>query len=521
MPKNYQHVLALVFAVMEINENPANLPNVSLGFHIFDNYYSSQMTYEATLRLLSTQNKFVPNYKCNIQDHLIAVIGGLDSETSCYMATVLSTYRIPQNSSAAEGEEPEEDCTGEEKLESLPGPFFEMSMTGHSYNVYNSAHAIAHALYTIAKIGRVDPQAPPGKELSIQEESIVWHRRFKELPVSMCNEHCNPGYNKKKEEGKPFCCYTCMPCPEGKISSQKDMDYCTECLEDHYANLEQNQCISKILHYLSYEEPLGMTLAFSAVGLALITAFILVTFLKHQDTPIVKANNRSLTYGLLINLFLCFLCSLLFIGKPSTTTCLLRQTAFGIVFSLALSTVLAKTITVVLAFMATKPGSRMQKWVGKKLANVIVLSCFLIQASICSFWLFTIPPFRDKDMNSLSGEIIIECNEGSATMFYCVLSYIGFLAIVSFIVAFLSRKLPDTFNEAKFITFSMLLFCSVWLSFIPTYMSTKGKYTVAVEIFSILTSSAGLLGCTFFPKCHIILFKPNLNKREQLMRRKI
>ncbi|XP_066445036.1 vomeronasal type-2 receptor 26-like [Eleutherodactylus coqui] len=295
------------------------------------------------------------------------------------------------------------------------------------------------------------------------------------------------------------------------------MERCLKCPEDQWSNDRRDGCILRPIEFLSYGDTLGISLLAIAGLFCIFTAVILGIFIAYKDTAIVKANNRNLSFILLLSLILSFLCLLFFIGRPTRISCLLRQVAFGIIFTIAVSAVLAKTVTVILAFSATKPNRTLRRWLWRHVSSFLLIICSSIEVVICVFWLSLSPPFPDYNAEVEVGKIILQCNEGSVIGFYMVLGYMGFLAVLNFIIAFLARKLPDVFNEAQYISFSMLVFCSVWISFIPAYLSTKGKYMVAVEAFTISASSAGLLGCIFIPKCYIILLRPELNMKGNLV----
>ncbi|XP_041796789.1 extracellular calcium-sensing receptor-like [Chelmon rostratus] len=372
----------------------------------------------------------------------------------------------------------------------------------------------------VQNVGEVKRSVFKGEELTIDENKIFWNRESNKPPQSVCSESCPPGTRMARKKGEPECCFDCIPCSEGKISNKTDSTVCISCPEDFWSSPQRDHCVLKKTEFLSYHEPLGICLTAASLLGTCICAVVLGIFIYHRRTPIVRANNSELSFQLLLSLKLCFLCSLLFIGCPSLWTCQLRHVAFGISFVLCVSCILVKTMVVLAVFKASKPGGGASlKWFGvlQQRGTVIVLTS--IQAAICTAWIVSASPAPHKNTQYHNDKIVYECVVGSTVGFAVLLGYIGSLAIISFLIAFISRNLPDSFNEAKLITFSMLIFCAVWVAFVPAYISSPGKYSDAVEVFAILASSFGLLVALFGPKCYIILLRPERNTKKAIMGR--
>jgi hypothetical protein len=75
----------------------------------------------------------------------------------------------------------------------------------------------------------------------------------------------------------------------------------------------------------------------------MMTFFAMIVFIQHNDTPIVKASTRELSYVIMIGMFLCHGTTFTLLAKPTKATCFVSRVLPGISFAIMYAALVTKT----------------------------------------------------------------------------------------------------------------------------------------------------------------------------------
>ena len=141
------------------------------------------------------------------------------------------------------------------------------------------------------------------------------------------------------------------------------------------------------------------------------------------------------------------------------------------------------------------------------------LTC--IPVGMTTIWLIIKPPAVDVITEEISEKkLIYQCGETTDALHITLLVFVLFLALFCTYFAYRARKLPENFNEAKFIGFAMFGFCLCWLAFIPAFYDTKGANKELIFSTTVFVSGFCVLSIMYFPKLRFILCFPEQNRPE-------
>ena len=354
--------------------------------------------------------------------------------------------------------------------------------------------------YEYVVVGTWNPQSL----LSINVSAIDWNDDEDQPPESVCSHPCSNGsftdFLRNQE-----CCWTCKPClGENTVSTGES---CSECDTGFSPNDARSECVQNPVYYLTWTNPWAIIILIATCIGMITTASFAVFYLVFHKNKIIKASSRELSAILLVGLMLCYIQPLFFLTKPSIAICTIRRFLVGFCFAVCFSALLVKTNRIHRIFNRSPEQFKTQpRFISPPSQILITLSLIAVQVFIIILWLAIEHP--NVTLTHVSRTSDLKCGASSDIGLVVSLGYNLLLLILSTYFAFLARKIPENYNEAKFINVTLYTIIIIWLAFIPTYFATAklgSIYQTSSLVIAIILTATTTLCCLFAPKVLLLI----------------
>ncbi|XP_043464455.1 metabotropic glutamate receptor 2-like isoform X2 [Leptopilina heterotoma] len=400
------------------------------------------------------------------------------------------------------------------EFEGLSGDEFKFDSNGDGPARYNIIHfkQISPGVYNWIRVGKY----LDGK-LLLNMSEVQFKLGHPQPPESVCSLPCEDGQAKKYVEGER-CCWHCFNCTQYQIRDPVDETQCVMCPQGTVPDETHSYCRDIPEEFLRPESAWAIgAMSFSTTGI-LMTLFVVGVFLKFNDTPVVRASGRELSYILLSGILLCYLVTFTLILRPSNIVCGIQRFTAGFCFTVVYAALLTKTNRISRIFNVNKHSAKRPSFISPKSQLIICSGLVSVQILINGVWMI-IDPAKAMHHYPTREDNLLVCNSYIDASYMIAFTYPIILIVICTVYAVLTRKIPEAFNESKHIGFTMYTTCVIWLAFVPLYFGTGNHVALRITSMSITISlSASVtIACLFSPKLYIILIRPERNVRQSMM----
>uniref|UniRef100_A0A8C3X396 Taste 1 receptor member 1 n=1 Tax=Catagonus wagneri TaxID=51154 RepID=A0A8C3X396_9CETA len=501
----YHLFQAMRFSIEEINNSSSLLPNVTLGYELYDVCSESANVY-ATLSALSTPGTNYVDIQGNpalYSPKTVAVIGPDSTSQATTTAALLGPFLVPLLL--------EEIRKVSFLLHKDTVTFSESGDLLSGYNII--VWDWSGPKWTFRVIGSSSSSSSP-VQLDINTTKIPWHGGDNEVPQSVCSSDCPEGHQRVIVSFH-HCCFVCVPCEAGTFLNKSDPYSCRPCEKEEWAPERSQTCFPRTVVFLTWHEPISWVLLAANTTLLLLVAGTAGLFARYLDTPVVRSAGGRMCF-LMLGSLAGGSCGIYgFFGEPMLPTCLLRQGLFALGFAIFLSCLTIRSFQLVFIFkFSAKMPTFFHAWVQNRGPGLFVVISSIAQLLICLVWLAVWTPLPTREHQRFPQLVVLDCTEANSLGFMLSFTYNALLSVSAFACSYLGKDLPENYNEAKCVTFSLLLNFVSWITFFTVASVYQGKYLPAVNVFAMLSSLSGGFSGYFLPKCYVILCRPDLNSTE-------
>ncbi|KAJ8245308.1 hypothetical protein GJAV_G00269400 [Gymnothorax javanicus] len=363
-------------------------------------------------------------------------------------------------------------------------------------------------------------------KLHLNMRAMRWGRGGSAVPLSVCSLPCRPGERKKQVKGVP-CCWHCERC-EG-YHYQASERSCELCPYEQRPNANRTGCQPIPIIRLHWNSPwAALPVFFSVLGIVATTVVIL-TFVRYNDTPIVRASGRELSYVLLTGIFLCYAATFPMIASPGVAVCSFRRVFLGLGMCFSYAALLTKTNRIHRIFEQGKRSVAAPRFISPASQLAITSSLISVQLLGVLVWFAVDPPHtvvdfgeqRTQDPETARG--FLKCDISDLSLI-CSLGYSILLMVTCTVYAIKTQGRPRDLQRGQAHRLHHVHHLHRLAGIYPHLLrhgSVRREVSLAVERKGIsaaeregelhLLSASVSLGMLYMPKVYIILFHPEQN----------
>ena len=340
----------------------------------------------------------------------------------------------------------------------------------------------------------------------------------KRIPRSICSHPCGSGEYPEPIASQAECCWVCKPCAGDNTVSTGTV--CEVCDRGYIPNDLKTECVFIQPSYLTWSDGWSIViLSLNCIGIIATTA-VAIVFIVYHKHQLIKASSRELSTIMLIGIMLCYLLPFFFIAKPAPWICGVRRFGVGFCFALCYSALLVKTNRIHRIFNQSPNSNQVPPLISSQSQLFFTALLVTIQVVIASVWLIIEKPSVTHIFNKYSTEL--KCGESFHSGLPVSLAYNFILLLITTYFAFRARKVPQNFNEAKFINLTVYTLCVLWLAFIPTYYATASlgtAYQIGSLVIVIILNATVTLCILFMPKMYYLFFQKQAECQSMTLKR--
>ncbi|XP_068569039.1 taste receptor type 1 member 1-like [Cebidichthys violaceus] len=353
----------------------------------------------------------------------------------------------------------------------------------------------------------------PSVNFFINNTNIQWYTNG-EVPTSLCSPECAVGF-AKNQDGIHKCCFNCEICPDGTyINITEDPYTCINCKETEWSAAGSTSCNLRVVEYIPFTDSGAILIMVGAWALVGLTLAMSVLFAINYNTPVVRSAGGPMCFLIFGCLSLCSLSVFFYFGKPTTSFCILRFLPFLLFYTVCLACFVVRSFQIVCIFkIAAKFPKLHSLWMKYHGQWLVITVAFVTQALLLLFGYTFATPKPYNETFWYPNKIILGCDINLKAASGPVVLLLS-LCSLCFIFSYMGKDLPKNYNEAKAITFCLLLLILTWIIFATEYLLYHGKYIQTLNALAILSSLYSFLLWYFLPKCYIIIFQPHRNTQE-------